>query len=159
MKLTNYRNGLKITKRKRFCAIKSDTCDFFNRNTVANIRRTEHAVMDCPQWANNPDLQSKIKPSYRDQGSTFLPVKEEIKYSILKLYCRYLYTRPWYDKSYLGSKTTMTSGEWTCLISFATAPLTCSDRGGSEKFKMKIYVSNGIRTHTPPVHDRKVAAP
>ena len=31
-----------------------------------------------------------------------------------------------YDKSYLGSKTTMTSGEWTCLISFATAPLTCS---------------------------------
>ena len=53
-----------------------------------------------------------------------------------------------YDKSYLGSKTTMTSGEWTCLISFATAPLTCSERGGSEKFKMKIYVSSGIRTHT-----------
>ena len=26
----------------------------------------------------------------------------------------------------------MTSGEWTCLISFATAPLTCSERGGSE---------------------------
>ena len=43
-----------------------------------------------------------------------------------------------YDKSYLGSKTTMTSGEWTCLISFATTPLTCSERGGSEKFKMKI---------------------
>ena len=64
-----------------------------------------------------------------------------------------------YDKSYLGSKTTMTSGELTCLISFATAPLTCSERGGSEKFKMKIYVSSGIRTHTPPVHDRKVAAP
>ena len=64
-----------------------------------------------------------------------------------------------YDKSYLGSKTTMTSGEWTCLISFATAPLTCSERGGSEKFKMKIYVSSVIRTHTPPVHDRKVAAP
>ena len=64
-----------------------------------------------------------------------------------------------YDKSYLGSKTTMTSGEWTCLISFATASLTCSERGGSEKFKMKIYVSSGIRTHIPPVHDRKVAAP
>ena len=64
-----------------------------------------------------------------------------------------------YDKSYLGSKTTMTSGEWTCLISLATAPLTCSERGGSEKFKMKIYGSSGIRTHTPPVHDRKVAAP
>ena len=53
-----------------------------------------------------------------------------------------------YDKSNLGSKTTMTSGEWTCLISFETAPLTCSERGGSEKFKMKIYVSSGIRTHT-----------
>ena len=64
-----------------------------------------------------------------------------------------------YDKSYLGSKTTMTSGEWTCLISFATAPLICSERGGSEKFKMKIYVSSGIRTHAPPVHDRKVTAP
>ena len=64
-----------------------------------------------------------------------------------------------YDKSYLGSKTTMTSGEWTCLISFATAPLTCSEGGGSEKFKMKIYVSSAIRTHAPPVHDRNVAAP
>ena len=52
----------------------------------------------------------------------------------------------------------MTSGESTCLISFATAPLTCSERGGSEKFKMKIYVSSGIRTHTTPVHDRKVTA-
>ena len=64
-----------------------------------------------------------------------------------------------YDKSYLGSQTTMTSDEWTCLISFATAPLTCSEQGGSEKFKMKIYVSSGIRTHTPPIHDRKVVAP
>ena len=52
----------------------------------------------------------------------------------------------------------MTSGEWTCLISFETAPLTCSERGGSEKFKMKIYVSSGIWTHTTPVHDRKVSA-
>ena len=50
MKLTDDRNGLKITKSKRFCAIKGDTCYFFNRRTVANIRRTEHAVMDCPQW-------------------------------------------------------------------------------------------------------------
>ena len=49
MKLTDDRNGLKITKSKRFCARKGDTCDFFNRRTVANIRRTETAVMDCPQ--------------------------------------------------------------------------------------------------------------
>ena len=50
MKLTDDRSGLKITKSKRFCAIKGDTYDSFNRRTVANIRRTEHAVMDCPQW-------------------------------------------------------------------------------------------------------------
>ena len=80
-------------------------------------------------------------------------------YIIVKAILQVLIYKALYDKSYLGSKTTMTSGEWTCLISFATAPLTCSERGGSEKFKMKIYVSSGIRTHTPPVHDRKVAAP
>ena len=78
---------------------------------------------------------------------------------ILKAILQVLIYKALYGKSYLGSKTTMTSGEWTCLISFATAPLTCSERGGSEKFKMKIYVSSVIRTHTPPVHDRKVAAP
>ena len=78
---------------------------------------------------------------------------------ILKAILQVLIYKALYDKLYLGSKTTMTSGEWTCLISFATTPLTCSERGGSEKFKMKIYVTSGIRTHTPPVHDRKVAAP
>ena len=45
----------------------------------------------------------------------------------------------------------MTTGEWSCLISFAWDPLTCSERrGGSEKFKMKIYVSSGIQTHASP---------
>ena len=59
-----------------------------------------------------------------------------------------------YDQSYLGSKTTMTTGEWSCLIWFAWDPLTCSERrGGSEKFKMKIYVSSGIGTHASPRHD------
>ena len=81
------------------------------------------------------------------------------RHSFLKAILQVLIYKALYDKSYLGSKTTMTSGEWTCLISFATAPLTCSERGGSEKFKMKIYVSSGIRTHAPPVHDRKGAAP
>ena len=51
----------------------------------------------------------------------------------------------------------MTTGEWSCLMSFTWAPLTCSERGGSEKFKMK-YVSSGIRTHTMPVHDRQGSA-
>ena len=78
--------------------------------------------------------------------------------SALKAILQVLIYKALYDKSYLGSKTTMTSGEWTCLISFATAPLTCSEQGGCEKFKMKIYVSSGIRTHTPPVHDRKVSS-
>ena len=66
---------------------------------------------------------------------------------VLKAILQLLIYKALYDKSYLGSKTTMTSSEWTCLISFATASLTCSERGGSEKFKMKIYVSSGIRTH------------
>ena len=59
-----------------------------------------------------------------------------------------------YKASYLGSKTTMTTGEWSCLISYAWDPLTRSEgRGGSEKFKMKIFVSSGIRTHASPRHD------
>ena len=74
--------------------------------------------------------------------------KRMVAYTLLKAILQVLIYKALYDKSYLGSKTTMTSGEWTCLISFATAPLTCSERGGSEEFKMKIYVSSGIRTHT-----------
>ena len=89
--------------------------------------------------------------------------ENEIEHNIqwcsgLKAILQVLIYKALYDKSYLGSKTTMTSGEWTCLISFATAPLTCSEQGGCEKFKMKTYVSSGIRTHTPPVHDRKVSS-
>ena len=52
----------------------------------------------------------------------------------------------------------MTTGEWSCLISFTLALLTSLERGGSENFKMKIYVSSEIRIHTTPVHDRKVSA-
>ena len=40
----------------------------------------------------------------------------------------------------------MTTGEWSCLISFTWAPPTCSERRGSEKFKMKIYVSRYTTT-------------
>ena len=89
----------------------------------------------------------------------YLTVRFSFQLKYFKAILQVLIYKALYDKSYLGSKTTMTLGEWTCLISFATAPLTCSERGGSEKFKMKIYVSSGIRTHAPPVHDRKVAAP
>ena len=72
----------------------------------------------------------------------------------LKAILRLFIYKALYDQSYLGSKTTMTTGEWSCLISFAWYPLSCSERrGGSEKFKMKIYVSSGIRTHASPRHD------
>ena len=67
MKLTDDRNGLKITKSKGFCAIKGDTCDFFNRRTVANIRRTEHAVMDCPQYCHTAPsvVRLSVNPAVR----------------------------------------------------------------------------------------------
>ena len=38
-----------------------------------------------------------------------------------------------------GIKTTMTSGERSCLISFAWDPLSCSEQAGIEQFEMKIY--------------------
>ena len=38
------------------------------------------------------------------------------------------------------------------------APLSCSERGGSEQFKMKIYVSSGIRTHATPLRDKLASA-
>ena len=91
-------------------------------------------------------------------GNNISPHLTRMVINVLKAILQVLIYNALYDKSYLGSKTTMTSGEWTCLISFATAPLTCSERGGSEKFKMKLFVSSGIRTHTPPVHVREVAA-
>ena len=75
-------------------------------------------------------------------------------YRVVKAILRLFIYKALYDQSYLGSKTTMTTGERSCLISFAWDPLTCSERrGGSEKFKMKIYVSIGIRTHASPRHD------
>ena len=76
------------------------------------------------------------------------------KLHYIKAILRLFIYKALYDQSYLGSKTTMTTGEWSCLISFAWDPLTCSERRrGSEKFKMKIYVSSGIRTHASPRHD------
>ena len=81
------------------------------------------------------------------------------KLANIKAILQVLIYKALHDKLYLESKTTMTTGEWSCLISFTWAPLTCSKRGGNEKFKMKIYVSSGIRTHNASVHDRKVRAP
>ena len=65
----------------------------------------------------------------------------------LKAILRLFIYKALYDELYRGSKTTMTTGEWSCLISFAWDPLSCSEQAEIEKFKMKIYVSSGIRTH------------
>ena len=109
------------------------------------------AVANEMKHVHSPEVIVVFRPQIQliIQGFVYIYLQYSFK-AILQV----LIYKALYDKSYLGSKTTMTSGEWTCLISFATAPLTCSERGGSEKFKMKIYVSSGIRTLTPPVHDR-----
>ena len=126
------------------------------------LRHGGKYVYFCTTWRKN-NISNHLKYFLRQINYSVVCFQgyDSLKQIIilLKAILQVLIYKALYDKSYLGSKTTMTSGEWTCLISFATAPLTCSERGGSEKFKMKIYVSSGIRTHTPPVHDRKVAAP
>ena len=52
------------------------------------------------------------------------------------------------NRTWSLKQSSMTTGEWSCLISFTWVPLTCSERGGSEKFKMKLYVSSEIRNIT-----------
>ena len=54
-----------------------------------------------------------------------------------------------YDKSYLGSKSTITTGKWSCLISFANAPPTCKEGKQAKKGEwtvsrkaLKIYTEN-----------------
>ena len=103
------------------------------------------------------NLYDKPFQTYFSKGITYqvafgdLVFQHRMLKAILRLY------KALYDQSYLGSKTTMTSGEWLCLISFAWAPLTCSTRVGIEKFKMKIYFSSGIRTHAMRHHDSNSA--
>ena len=41
----------------------------------------------------------------------------------------------------------MTSVEWSCLISFATAPLTCSEREGSEIQNENICLQRDSNPH------------
>ena len=99
----------------------------------------------------NPNITlSHITSSYKVVSRAFF----EDTMTNLKAILRLFIYKALYNQSYLGSKTTMTTGEWSCLISFAWDQLTCSERrGGSEKFKMKIFVSSGIRTHASPRHD------
>ena len=59
-----------------------------------------------------------------------------------------------YDISYLGSKTTVTTGEWSCLILLAWDPLSCSEKAEIEKFKMKIYVYCGFEPTPRSVNQR-----
>ena len=73
---------------------------------------------------------------------------DKIRY--IKAILRLFIYKALYDQSYLGSKTTMTTGEWSCLISFAWYPLTCSERrGGSEKIQNEKYMSPAGFEPTP----------
>ena len=61
-----------------------------------------------------------------------------------------------YEKSYQGSKTTMTKGEWSCLISYLLAPPSCSERAGNENSKWKC-LKRDSNPH-PALRDRKISA-
>ena len=131
----------------------------------------------CPYWADFPPYHNRsldvafeglidqqsvtddLEPrrwgqtaniSFLMWGFEAIETKRKLK---LYMYCRYEYTKPCMINRIWGLKQL-----WLQVNGHATAPLTCSERGGSEKFKMKIHVSSGIRTHTTPVHDRKCRA-
>ena len=76
----------------------------------------------------------------------------------LKLYYGYKYRKPFMINRIWGLKQL-----WLQVIGHAWFHFkrlrwsTCTERGGSEKFKMKIYVSGGIQTQATPVHDKKVS--
>ena len=54
-----------------------------------------------------------------------------------------------------GSKTNMTTGEWSCLISFAWDQLSCSEQAGIEKFKKCLQRDSNPRHAMPrPVNQR-----
>ena len=73
----------------------------------------------CPQMTFSETAELNLRK---------LDGKKELK-AILRLY---IY-KALYDQSYLGSKTTMSTGEWSCLIAFEWDPLTCSERRGGVK--------------------------
>ena len=80
--------------------------------------------------------------------------RRSLQYKCLKLNCGYIYTKPSMINRIWGFKTTINSSEWSCLISFSWDPLSCSEQAGIETYKMKIYVSSGIRTHAMSRHEQ-----
>ena len=44
----------------------------------------------------------------------------------------------------------MTTDEWSCLISFAWAPLSCSERGGSKKIQNENISPSGFEPTPDP---------
>ena len=81
--------------------------------------------------------------TFADFG-TNAPVRSRVSQSkmptikaILRLY---IYTSPFMINRISGLNN-YDSSEWSCLISFAWDPLSCSEQVGIEKFKMKVYVS------------------
>ena len=67
----------------------------------------------------------------------------------LKLFCGYKYTRPCIESNQLYLQ--VNGHAWFHLHGLRWP-------GGSEKFKMEISISSGIRTNATPLHDRKVSA-
>ena len=49
----------------------------------------------------------------------------------------------------MGSKTTITTGEWSCLVSFARDQPTCKEGKQQKNSKLNIYVFAGYRTSDP----------
>ena len=80
--------------------------------------------------------QDQLRQIERELADLRQSYCERLGRDLLKAILRLFIYKALYDQSYLGSKTTMTTGEWSCLISFAWDLLTCSEgRGGSENLK------------------------
>ena len=125
-----------------------------DRSLYAPFTSDGHEFLTLYFVAFHALLAGQLSPYKWNQAWHSSEVIDIQMYRVVKAILRLFIYKALYDQSYLGSKTTMTTGERSCLISFAWDPLTCSERrGGSEKFKMKIYVSIGIRTHASPRHD------
>ena len=85
----------------------------------------------------------------------YVVIKKIVKYLLiphqqlvnLKLYCVNIYSKALHDSSYLGSKRTITTDEWSCLITFALTPLW-NERGTKDsKWKYwQIYALTRVCT-------------
>ena len=78
----------------------------------------------CVQYEFTFSVCKKKVSASRDQHRDFLYIKAILHLKVHQALC---------DESYLGYKTTITTVEWSYLISFASASLGCSNRERSKK--------------------------